>query len=340
MTRRDRSGGDPGGDSGGGSGRVPGDDSGDVPGAATLDDSDAVLDALLRRCRFPPPDEGPVVLAVSGGADSLALLVLAARAGLSARVVHIDHGLRGADTARGEWALVEQAARRFAVASELVRIDLDDGPNLEARARAARYAALPPDVLTGHTADDQAETILLALLRGSGLSGLSGMDPDGRPRRPLLALRRSETELVCRLAGLAWADDASNDDPRHRRNRVRRELVPLLDELADRDVTALLVRQAGLLREEDRFLDELAATIDPTDVRSLAGAPKVLARRALRRWLAPALGGYPPDQASVERVLQVVEGHAVACELPGGVRVSRSAMRLSVAASAGGDSVR
>ncbi len=264
---------------------------------------------------------------MSGGADSLALLVLAVEAGCDVTAVHVDHGLR-AESA-GEASVVAAAASRFGARFRAERIEVRPGPNLEARARAARYAVLPPDALTGHTADDQAETVLVNLMRGSGLDGLAGMRAAGHP---LLRLRRAETQALCRELQLAPVDDPTNASPAHRRNRVRHELVPLLDAIAERDVAALMARQATSLRDEADLLDDLAATIDPTDARALAAAPIALARRAVRRWLTD---GYPPDAATVERVLAVARGEATACEAGAGRRVSRSAMRLRLATVAG-----
>jgi tRNA(Ile)-lysidine synthase len=178
--------------------------------------------------------------------------------------------------------------------------------------------------LTGHTADDQAETVLVNLLRGSGLDGLGAMRPD---RRPLLRLRRAETAALCDDLGLTPVRDPSNDDPAFRRNRIRHELLPLLNAIAERDIAAVLARQADLLRDEADLLDELALTIEPTDAAAVREAPLALARRALRRWLADP---YPPDAATVERVLAVARGDAVACEVAGGRRVARSGGRLRV----------
>jgi len=203
-----------------------------------------------------------------------------------------------------------------------VRVQVSPGPNLEARARAARYAALPADVLTGHTADDQAETVLLNLLRGAGLDGLAGMRS---ARHPLLGLRRSETRVLCADLGLRPVEDPSNDSPAFRRNRVRHELLPLLDAIAERDVVPVLARQAEVLRDEADLVDALAADLDPTDAPALAAAPAALARRALRRWLA---GEHPPDGAAVERVLAVARGERRACEVAPGLRVERHQQRL------------
>lgn len=206
------------------------------------------------------------------------------------------------------------------------RAALADGPNFEARARAARRALVGHDALTGHTADDQAETVLLALLRGSGATGLSAMRPD--TRHPLLALRRDETRALCAALRLEPVVDPSNADPRFRRNRVRHELLPLLDSIAERDLVPLLTRAAALLGDDDRLLDEFARGIDPTDARALADAPIPLARRAIRAWLS--VDGYPPDAAAVARVLDVATGARAACEVAGVGRVTRSHQKLSV----------
>ena len=284
---------------------------------------------LLARCTFPPPGT-TVTCAVSGGADSLALLVLAVEAGCRVTAVHVDHGLRpGSDAEAG---VVAAAAARFGAAFRAERAVVAPGPNLEARARAARYAVLPPEVLTGHTADDQAETVLLNLLRGAGLDGLAGMLPDGHP---LLALRRAQTRVLVAAWGLTPVEDPSNADLSFRRNRVRAEVLPLLDAVAGRDVAAVLARQAGLLRDEAALLDTLAAAVDPTDPRALAAAPPPLARRAVRRWLA-AGREHPPSAAAVERVLAVARGQTRATEVDDGRRVSRHQGRLALEASARG----
>jgi tRNA(Ile)-lysidine synthase len=271
---------------------------------------------------------------VSGGPDSLALLVLATRAGCRVTAVHVDHGLRTGSA--GEASVVSAAASRFGAEFSAVRAVVDPGPNLEARARAARYAALPADALTGHTADDQAETVLLNLIRGAALDGLAGMSP---ARRPLRRLRRSETRALCSALGLAPVVDPSNADPAIRRNRVRHELLPLLADIGARDVVDVIARQADLVRDDVVLLDSLAAVVDPTSARDLAAAPLPLARRAVRAWLRAAGPGgaecHPPSAAAVERVLLVARGDVVACEVAGGWRVARSAGRLRLVAPGG-----
>jgi len=289
------------------------------PGPVTIE--------ALGRCRFPAPGGRPVDLAVSGGPDSLALLVLARAAGLDAVAHHVDHGLRPGSAAEAD--VVRHAAARLGAGFRAVCVEVGPGPNLEARARRARYGALPAGVLTGHTADDRAETLLVNLVRGAGLDGLAALRP-GPVGRPLLALRRRDTVAVCRDAGLVPVRDPSNDDARFVRNRIRAEVLPLLDDVAGRDVAGVLARQCDLVADDVALLDELAAAIDPTDVRALLAAPVPLARRAVRRWLRHGPECHPPSAAEVERVLAVARGEVRACEISPGRRVRRSAGRLSV----------
>lgn len=278
---------------------------------------------LLARCRFPPP--GTVATAaVSGGADSLALLVLATAAGLRVEAVHVDHGLRAGSAAEAD--VVREAAAALGAGFRSERVVVEPGPNLEARARTARRAVLPPGAMTGHTADDQAETLLLNLLRGAGLDGVAAMRPG--PSKPLLHLRRAETQAVCRDAGLDPVVDPSNVDPAFRRNRLRHEVLPLLDDVACREVVPLLARTSVLAGQDAELLDALSSAVDPRDAAALVAAPEPLARRALRRWLVEEHPPHPPSEAALERVLAVARGEAVATEVGGGLRVARTGGRL------------
>jgi len=144
-----------------------------------------------------------------------------------------------------------------------------------------------------------------------------------REGHPILALRRTETEAVCAAEGLAPVTDPTNADPTHRRNRVRHELIPLLDDIAERDLVPILARQAGILRDEADVVDILAAGIDPTDAHRLMTSPPALARRAVRRWLTDGLD-HPPDAATVERVLAVAHGMATGTDVGAGRRVART----------------
>jgi tRNA(Ile)-lysidine synthase len=284
---------------------------------------DPLIGDLVGRCPFPAAGT-PLVCAVSGGADSLALLVLATAAGCRVTAVHVDHGLRpGSDT---EAEVVGSAAERYGADFRSERVAVGDGPNLEARARAARFEVLGPHAATGHTADDQAETVLANLLRGAGVDGLAAMRAG--PRHPLLALRRAETVALCAEEGLVPVRDPSNDDRRFLRNRIRAELLPLCSELAGRDIVPVLARQAGLLAGDAEVLQAVAALVDPADAKAVTASPDAVSRRAVRAWLAGD-GPYPPSLDAIERVLQVARGERRATEVDGGIRVSRTGGRLS-----------
>ena len=223
-----------------------------------------------------------------------------------------------------EYHFVRQIAESLDATVELRTVHIGPGANLEARAREARFAVLPGDVLTGHTANDQAETTLINLLRGAGTAGLAGMRRD---RHPLLGLRRSETRQLCAALGVVPLHDPMNDESRFQRVRVREELMPLLVDISKRDIVDVLVRQAELLRDDDDLLDELAAMIDVTDAKALSAAPIALARRAVRQWLANPL---PPDASTIERVLAVARGDAAGCDVGAGRQVRRSRQRLGL----------
>ena len=265
---------------------------------------------------------------MSGGPDSLALLALAVAAGCKATAVHVDHGIRAGSA--DEASLVAEAAAGLGATFSAVRVEVEPGPDLEARCRAARLGALGPDAALGHTLEDRAETLLLNLVRGAGLRGLTPLRPG--VRHPILDLRRRETEELCKALGLVPFRDPSNADPRFRRNRVRHEVLPLLDDVAERDVAAVLARTADVLTEDADLLDSLASEIDATDARALASAPPALAGRAVRRLLEPVADAelHPPDRATIGRVLAVASGAAVACEVGRGWTVCRSAQRLEV----------
>jgi tRNA(Ile)-lysidine synthase len=281
---------------------------------------------------LPPDATAPVIVGCSGGADSLALLALAVDGGLAPIAVHVDHGLRpGSDR---EADAVADAAARLGAGFDARRVTVAPGPNLEARARAARYDALEAArveygataVLVAHTADDQAETVVLNLLRGSGSAGLAGMPSRrGHVVRPLLGARRADVRRECTSRDFTPWEDPSNDDLSFRRNWIRHEVLPLLERGAGRDLTPLLTRQADVLRAESDFLDALARAAWPGEsgdrARDLAALPDPLARRAVRCWLGPP----PPALDEVDAVLAVARGERRAVDLAGGRRVQRSA---------------
>lgn len=280
--------------------------------------------ALLERCHFPVPGSA-VVCAVSGGADSAALLVLAALAGCAVEAVHVDHGLRAGSAAEAD--VVRRLADQVGADFRSEQVVVAPGPNLEARAREARRRVLPADCLFGHTADDQAETVVLNLVRGAGLAGSAGIRDAGT--HPIIGLRRHETRRLCRDLGVAVVHDPSNDDTRFRRNRVRHDLLPLLNDLADRDVVPIIARHAQLAGQAADWMESAAAAVDVTDARSLRDAPPALARLAVHEWLRQCSDQkHPPSVATVDRVLAVANLESTGTDVGRGWRVERRLGRL------------
>ncbi|MBW4719829.1 tRNA lysidine(34) synthetase TilS [Saccharothrix obliqua] len=292
-----------------------------------------VRTAVKRYLAEHRPDD--VAVAVSGGADSLALAAAAARLVPGARAVVVDHGLQ-----EGSAEVAERAARtcrELGLAAEVRRVVVSGPGGPEAAARRARYAALRPDrgvVLLGHTRDDQAETVLLGLGRGSGPRSIAGMRPHDPPwGRPLLAVSRATTGAACAELGLRpWADP-HNADPAFTRVRLRTEVLPLLEDVLQQGVADALARTAAQLREDADALDELAArfTGDPTSAADLAELPAALRRRVLRLHLLAA--GVPElSDSHLRRVDALVgEWHGQGgVWLPGGFVARRARGRLAV----------
>lgn len=242
------------------------------------------------------PDADRWCVALSGGPDSLALT--AAAAGLADTVALIvDHGLQDGSAA------VAEAARAHAVDlgcvdARILRVTVAGAGGLEAAARTVRYAALRDahagrPVLLGHTLDDQAETVLLGLGRGSGPRSIAGMRPYVAPwGRPLLGVRRRLTAAACTELGLTPWHDPHNSDHRFTRVRLRREVLPLLEEVLGGGVAEALARTAAAVGEDTDYLDGLAEarlrdTADPRtlDPAGLGALPAPIRRRVLRAWL-------------------------------------------------------
>ena len=312
-----------------------------------LDDLAAALDAGARALDIP--DDAELVLAVSGGGDSMALLHGAAR--LVERgtrpwrlaVAHLDHGLR--DDSADDAAFVADAARSLGVAIHLDRTDVrslarSEGRSIEDAAREARYRFLdrvaPPDALiaTAHTADDAAETVILNLLRGSGLTGTRGIPARrGRIVRPLLGERRETLRFLLDAAGIGYGDDPANADPSFLRNRVRHEVLPLLESLRPGAVDRI-GQFARLAAGDDALLDvvadaELARRRLPNGEIDWHEPPDgPLARRVLRR----AIGEPAPSAERLEALISAAGGDrgGVSVELGGGRTASVQQRRISI----------
>ncbi len=328
------------------------------------------LYAEWRKLRLPTSDE-TVVVAVSGGADSTALLLAihelknSGNLAVNVCVAHLDHKLRAASGDDAKW--VAELAKKLGYESVIGRSKVAEiasakGDNLEQAAREARYAFLERTakrksanyVLTGHTMDDQAETVLLRLMRGSAGGGLGGMEqvrPLGKSKtiklvRPLMWARRTDTEAYCRLRKTGFLTDEMNDDQKFARVKVRQQLLPLMQSFNNKIVEAIS-RTASQLREDAAVLlndsDALlrrAAVFDhgedetgtpALDVKILANAAPALRRRALRQWISDGRGNTRRLEMvhllAVEKLLEGTAGGRVV-ELPGGTRVRRRKNRL------------
>jgi tRNA(Ile)-lysidine synthase len=300
----------------------------------------AVRLAVRRGLTLLSDGEGCVLVACSGGADSLALLAATVfetrRAPIRVVGVTVDHGLQDGSADHAA-RVVAQMAQLGVDETASIRVTVEPGPTgPEAAAREARYAALSQlaehfdadAVLLGHTLDDQAETVLLGLTRGSGGRSLQGMrrgfyvdDPwsnEARPRpapvfsRPLLDITREQTEAACRAEGIVWWDDPHNADPRFTRSRVRHTVMPMLERELGPGVAAALARTADLLREDVSALDELAA-LDLQEIRVDGGFDTLaletfmpaIKHRVIR--LACLEAGAIPSELTRDHVLAVAD---------------------------------
>lgn len=270
----------------------------------------------------------PVLVACSGGADSVALLLLACAVHPRVEAAHLDHGWRAesADDAR----FVEGLCQRLNVPFHLRRLEPGPAPQgLEARGREARYRWLRQlgrergaRVVTAHTLEDQAETVLMRCLEGSGAAGLAGIRERSWLGRPLLEVARQELRAYLHAQGQEWREDPTNRDLTRPRAWLRHEVLPQLRERQPR-VDEALARLAASAQEDERLLVRLASRFDPADLQRLPAA--LAARVARRAWRALALPGARLARLHLEQVRTLRQG---SLWLPGGVLVERSGGRL------------
>ncbi len=310
------------------------------------------LSTIRARNLFKPGQR--VVVGVSGGADSVALLnvliSLSGRLRIKLVVAHLDHRIRG-DAAEADAAFVKKLAARLKVPCEVARVDVPalarkTSLSLEMAARTARYAFFAEvvkktgaqAVAVAHNADDQAETIVLNLARGSGMRGLGGIrycaELDSlRVVRPLLDATRAEIIRYLEGIGATWREDETNSDSRFLRNRVRHEVLPFLEKKLNPDIRGALRRAGEVLRAEDELLADVAAGIleactgrkagSPLSVAALCGYPVALRRRAIRQWLS--MNNVPPDVVDYDLVDRV---DALARSRRAGSRVDAGSGRI------------
>jgi tRNA(Ile)-lysidine synthase len=291
-----------------------------------------------------------ILVAVSGGADSLALAyalsVESEKLAISVVGVTVDHQLQSASSSQAE-KVVEQLAK-FGLTCAIKKVTVDIKEGLEASARKVRYEAInemaiqenADAVFLGHTKDDQAETVLLGLARGSGTRSLSGMaEHNGIYIRPLLEITRIQNEQFCKEVGLDYWNDPHNQDSQFARVRVRTEALPVLEKSIGPGISDALARSAHLLRDDADALDSWAQSevthlnLQDLDCAHLQALPRAIRTRILRFAIyaagAPS-GSVSADHVSgVEALISAWNGQG-ALNLPGGVRVERISGRLSL----------
>jgi tRNA(Ile)-lysidine synthase len=266
----------------------------------------------------------PLLVMVSGGGDSVALLDVAHRLGADVSALHVNYGLR--DGASEDEAFVERLCEQLGVPLAVERVQLGTGGNLQERARDARYALAEArtagDYAAAHTASDQAETILYRLAVSPGSRALHGMSPRrGRLVRPLLSVTREEVREYLRARGLEWREDPSNADRRFARARVRHDVIEALRELSP-GAERTIAETARQLREEAEVLDGVVTEA----VKDLGGGPAVLLAAlleyppAVRRLVLRKVAGRTLSSLEVEEVLALGERGSKSLDLGGGLR--------------------
>lgn len=279
-----------------------------------------------------------LVCGVSGGADSIAMLfgfyLNREKLGIRLEAAHFNHQLRGEESDRDE-AFVRSFCDHYDIPLHVGRGEVKPGKKgLEAAAREARYAffdTLPGKIATAHTADDNAETVLLHMIRGTGLKGLGGIAPvQGRIIRPLLGITRQEVEAFLEEWGLPHVEDSSNEKDDFLRNRLRHHVMPLLKE-ENPKLSQTLSRMALLLREDEIYLSQQAAYETMPLVTELKSMPKALRFRVLERFLKEH-GVKEPGSIQLEEVnaLLYSQKPSAKTRLPGGMVVARKYDQLVV----------
>ncbi|MDA8196812.1 MAG: tRNA lysidine(34) synthetase TilS [Actinomycetota bacterium] len=270
------------------------------------------IDKLLNRCHFP--SEGSFHAAVSGGSDSLAMTMIAYSAGLEVEIWNLDHQIR--PTSSAESAAVKDFGDWLGIPVHCFKASVSDR-NVEASARNLRKRFFPSNISTGHTMDDQAETFILNMMRGSGIDGLSGMRPSAE--KPILNLRKKDTLKICEIFTLNPVEDESNKSDKYRRNRVRMEVIPLLSEISGRDVVPVISRSASILRSDADFLFALSDNVDTACVSELLSYGEPVLARVLRKRIK-AISGYPPSARSIDKLLAYMrEKRSFALQMEGKV---------------------
>jgi tRNA(Ile)-lysidine synthase len=285
--------------------------------------------------------ESPLVVALGGGADSAVAAWTAAHRSAT-RGIFVRHGFDGSPALE---AAAGQLGAHLGIGVTLVDAPVGAGPSLESRAREARWVAIADaigageTVVTGHTQDDQAETVIMNLMRGSGSAGVAGM-LRSRPGvvRPLLGFSRADIRSLAEELSLPFVDDPANEDERFLRNRVRRSLLPDLEENYAPGIRGTLARVGALAAADDRLIERLTDDIPVVEdartvsipIAALVTAPQPVAARSIRRALRRFLDPYAGSEADVETVLAIAAGRSESAMISGSLTVTREGPFVTV----------
>lgn len=295
---------------------------------------------------------GPLLVALSGGPDSTALAYLAARSGAELRAVHVDHGTSHAESFR---IAATEICHVLGIDLEIVTVDLSGSAFTEERARQERYQVFTDLrktgewVLTGHSRDDQAETVLMHLIRGAGPAGMAGIPTrtNQMVARPLLGIARADLRELATLAGLRFVDDPANEDADFTRNAIRMTVIPLVESRFNPRFSEALARSAGALRRDIEFLDHESSVL-PVEIAEghsqaarsvLITAPRPLADRAVRRMVTVLRPPYGPSSDEMDLIWGVIGGSTTGARLGHGLEVLVSGPLFVVRKTQGEDSL-
>lgn len=261
------------------------------------------LDAIASKVKFP---EGELHLAVSGGADSAAMVALASYLKRYATLHHVNHGLR--EASKAEEDIVRNLGSKFGFKVHVYNVNMEGTSEEEAREKRMEHLK---GKLTAHSKNDRVETMLYNMMRGAGSRGMSSMNG-----KPLIDVTTEELDQVCAFYNLQLCVDETNFTNQYTRNRVRYELIPLMEDISSRNVVEVLNRNANTLAKESEFLDKLASKVNISDCKAAQKEDDVILTRAVKLWLEANVS-HNISQQNIESVVQVIRGVTVGTQVCG-----------------------
>lgn len=252
--------------------------------------------------------EGHLNLAVSGGADSVALMCIVYHLGRTASVHHVNHGIR--DASNDEAKIVQELAENFQFDFFLYETTIGF-QNMEENARQARQDFLPEDVLTAHSFEDKVETVIMNFMRGATSKGFSPMTD-----KPLINITANELDSIVVYYDVSPCVDSTNFTQEHVRNRVRHELIPLMTDISGTNIAKPIIRNSQIALEESEYLDQIASKIDITQCKTAKTENIVILRRATRMWIEENIS-HKYSEVNITNLVSVVQGETLGTQIAG-----------------------